>query len=67
MQRQPPQRFEMFLRSIPMKRWADPREMGSVAAWLCSDGASFVTGVAMPVDGGGGLGRGFSPSQPDSQ
>lgn len=66
-QRQPPERFEMFLRSIPMKRWADPREMGSVAAWLCSDGASFVTGVAMPVDGGGGLGRGFSPPQPGNQ
>jgi NAD(P)-dependent dehydrogenase (short-subunit alcohol dehydrogenase family) len=61
-QRQPPDRLEVAFRSIPMGRWADPREMGSVAAWLCSDGASFVTGVAMPVDGGGGLGRGFSPA-----
>jgi len=61
--RQPPDRLETAFRSIPMGRWADPREMGSVAAWLVSDGASFVTGVAMPVDGGGSLGRGFSPKK----
>jgi NAD(P)-dependent dehydrogenase (short-subunit alcohol dehydrogenase family) len=63
MRRQPPDRLEVAFRSIPIGRWADPREMGSVAAWLCSDGASFVTGVAMPVDGGGALGRGFSPKK----
>jgi NAD(P)-dependent dehydrogenase (short-subunit alcohol dehydrogenase family) len=60
--RQPPDRLDVAFRSIPMGRWADPREMGSAAAWLCSDGASFITGVAVPVDGGGSLGRGFSPT-----
>ena len=38
--------------SIPMKRFADPIEMANAILWLCSDKASFVTGVAMPIDGG---------------
>jgi len=37
---------------IPMKRFADPVEMANAILWLCSDKASFVTGLAMPVDGG---------------
>jgi len=35
-----------------MKRFAAPQEIGYAVAWLCSDAASFVTGVALPVDGG---------------
>ena len=38
--------------SIPMKRFAEPTEMANTILWLCSDRASFVTGHAMPVDGG---------------
>ncbi|MFF5560428.1 SDR family NAD(P)-dependent oxidoreductase [[Kitasatospora] papulosa] len=34
------------------KRLADPHEIAQVAVWLCSDRASFVTGGAIPVDGG---------------
>ncbi|WP_078971513.1 SDR family NAD(P)-dependent oxidoreductase [Streptomyces chattanoogensis] len=34
------------------KRMAEPREVAQAAAWLCSTRASFVTGAAMPVDGG---------------
>lgn len=42
-----------FLESIhPMARLGQPEEIASVAAFLASDDASFVTGVAMPVDGG---------------
>ncbi len=37
---------------IPMKRLATPEDMGEAVAWLCSDEASFITGHAMPVDGG---------------
>lgn len=37
---------------IPMGRIGDPRELGDVVAFLASDGASFVNGVALPVDGG---------------
>ncbi len=33
-------------------RPSDPTEIARAAVWLCSDEASFVTGIAMPVDGG---------------
>ncbi|TAK36727.1 MAG: SDR family oxidoreductase [Chloroflexota bacterium] len=36
----------------PMQRVAAPEEIAEAAIWLCSDAASFVTGVPMPVDGG---------------
>ena len=36
----------------PMHRIASPREIAEAMVWLCSDRASFVTGIAMPVDGG---------------
>ena len=35
-----------------MKRLATPEDMGEAVAWLCSDEASFITGHALPVDGG---------------
>ncbi|MDT0409581.1 MULTISPECIES: SDR family NAD(P)-dependent oxidoreductase [Streptomyces] len=34
------------------RRLADPAEVARAALWLCGDGASFVTGAAVPVDGG---------------
>jgi meso-butanediol dehydrogenase / (S,S)-butanediol dehydrogenase / diacetyl reductase len=37
---------------IPMERAADPDELAAVIAFLCSGDASFMTGVAVPVDGG---------------
>ena len=37
--------------NCPMRRLADPSEIAAAAVWLCSDDASFVTGVVMPVDG----------------
>lgn len=36
----------------PLDRLGEPREIGDAVAWLLSDEASFVTGIAMPVDGG---------------
>lgn len=36
----------------PIGRMGRPSEIGHAAAWLCSDRASFVTGLCMPVDGG---------------
>ena len=38
--------------NIPMKRFAQAEEQVAAMMWLCSDGASFVTGLALPVDGG---------------
>ena len=41
-----------FLASIPLGRFSTPADMGNAAAFLCSDEASMITGVAMEVDGG---------------
>lgn len=41
-----------FLSTIPMGRFSTPEDMGNAAAFLCSDEASMITGVAMEVDGG---------------
>jgi 3-oxoacyl-[acyl-carrier protein] reductase len=41
-----------FLSSIPLGRFSTPADMGHAAAFLCSDEASMITGVALEVDGG---------------
>lgn len=38
--------------AIPMGRPSRPEEQAHAALWLLSDDASYVTGVALPVDGG---------------
>jgi NAD(P)-dependent dehydrogenase (short-subunit alcohol dehydrogenase family) len=43
---------ENFVRQQPNRRLGLPEEIAEAVAWLLSDAASFVTGVAMPVDGG---------------
>ena len=40
------------IRSEPLKRLGEPEEIGEAVAWLCSERASYVTGLPMPVDGG---------------
>jgi len=39
-------------KGIPMKRFSNVQEMADAINWLASDKASFVTGHALPVDGG---------------
>lgn len=36
----------------PIARAGRPEEVAEAAVWLCSDRASFINGVALPVDGG---------------
>jgi len=47
-----PEEKEQVYEGIPMQRMAEPEEIAEAVIWLCSDAASFVTGHAMPVDGG---------------
>lgn len=46
------ERAQRFARSGPLRRLGEAEEIGEAAAWLCSDHASYVTGLPMPVDGG---------------
>jgi len=43
---------EINLRQVPMRRFASPWEVATVAAFLASDEASYVNGAILPVDGG---------------
>ncbi|MGW7420408.1 SDR family NAD(P)-dependent oxidoreductase [Streptomyces sp. NPDC054813] len=47
-----PELRERFEGETLQKRMAGPAEVAEAALWLCSDRSSFVTGAAMPVDGG---------------
>ena len=43
---------EIIKSTVPMNRFATPQEIADSAVFLCSDRASFVTGVTLVVDGG---------------
>lgn len=45
-------RGQLILDHTPMGRFGVPEDLISTTLWLLSDGASFVTGVVVPVDGG---------------
>ncbi len=44
--------FDTLAKSQPIGRMAKPEEVASLALFLCSDEASFITGVDYPLDGG---------------
>jgi NAD(P)-dependent dehydrogenase (short-subunit alcohol dehydrogenase family) len=52
MSEQPPERQQEILAPQAMTRFGDPAEVAAAVVWLCSAEASFVTGVALPVDAG---------------
>ncbi len=41
-----------YVAIVPMKRFGRPEEVAETVVWLCSDAASYITGIAIPVDGG---------------
>ena len=43
---------EKLKAAIPMKRFGEVEEQVNALLWLCSDQSSFVTGLALPIDGG---------------
>jgi 3-oxoacyl-[acyl-carrier protein] reductase len=42
---------------VPLGRYATPDEVAAAVTWLASDGAAYVTGAVIPVDGGLGMGH----------
>jgi len=44
--------FEKLAHSQPIGRMAEPEEVAALALFLCSNEASFITGVDYPLDGG---------------
>jgi NAD(P)-dependent dehydrogenase (short-subunit alcohol dehydrogenase family) len=47
-----PEAKQMLESATPIGRVGQPEEIASTVVWLCSDGASFITGQILPVDGG---------------
>lgn len=46
------ERSKKVLARTPMNRFGDIKELNGAVQFLCSDAASFITGVILPVDGG---------------
>ncbi|HZQ51715.1 MAG TPA: SDR family NAD(P)-dependent oxidoreductase [Bryobacteraceae bacterium] len=49
---QNPEVNAQFLASIPLGRWGKVEEIGSLARYLCSEAAGFITGTDIVIDGG---------------
>jgi NAD(P)-dependent dehydrogenase (short-subunit alcohol dehydrogenase family) len=47
-----PKKNREFMARIPLGRWGRPEEVGSLAVYLCSDAAGFITGTDIVIDGG---------------
>ncbi len=47
-----PERYASITARIPHGRWAEPDEMSGCAVFLASAASDYVTGTAIPVDGG---------------
>lgn len=47
-----PEAYEQLRQRIALQRWGQPAEIAAVISFLASADASFITGAAIPVDGG---------------
>ncbi len=47
-----PDRYAMIVGRTPAGRWGEPVDLGGTAVFLASSASDFVTGTAIPVDGG---------------
>jgi NAD(P)-dependent dehydrogenase (short-subunit alcohol dehydrogenase family) len=47
-----PARSEAIVTRTPFGRWGKPDDIGGAVVFLCSEGAGFITGAVLPVDGG---------------
>jgi NAD(P)-dependent dehydrogenase (short-subunit alcohol dehydrogenase family) len=47
-----PARSAPIVDRTPLGRWGEPRDVAGPVLFLCSPAAAFVTGVALPIDGG---------------
>jgi NAD(P)-dependent dehydrogenase (short-subunit alcohol dehydrogenase family) len=47
-----PARSEAIVARTPFARWGKPDDIGGAVVFLCSEGAGFITGTVLPVDGG---------------
>jgi 3-oxoacyl-[acyl-carrier protein] reductase len=53
----PEERKAAILAQVPLGRLASAEEIADVVAFLASDGAGYITGAVIPVDGGLGMGH----------
>jgi 3-oxoacyl-[acyl-carrier protein] reductase len=53
----PEEKKAEYKAQIPLQRYATVEEVASAVQWLASDGAAYVTGAVIPVDGGLGMGH----------
>jgi 2-deoxy-D-gluconate 3-dehydrogenase len=43
---------ERVLARTPAGRWGEPQDLAGIAVFLCAGASDFITGTAIPVDGG---------------
>ncbi len=47
-----PEKYQAFIQKLPVGRWGELHEIKGLVVFLASEASSFVTGAALPIDGG---------------
>lgn len=53
----PEARRTEIMKQVPLGRYAAPQEIAAAVVFLASDGAAYISGAVLPVDGGLGMGH----------